>query len=97
MRPSHTTTLLLWFALALLPGCSEIGGIIYESQMRASDAVELDDGSWSDLDLIMSESEKACMAERCVEARADEDTYTACFKETCREKDAATAPAPNAE
>ena len=67
-------------------GCAQIGGAIYEVQMRMSDAVQLEDGTWSEIDLAMSEAERACMATSCSDAKTDGATYTACFKDICRER-----------
>jgi len=78
------TIVLLWVAGGF-SGCAQIGGAIYEVQMRVSDAVQLEDGTWSELDLAMSEAEKNCMAKSCDHAKTDGTTYTACFKDMCRE------------
>ena len=84
MRPGR----FRWFApfcLAIgLAGCGPVGGLVYEVQMRCSDAVALDDGTWSEIDLAMTEGEKACMAASCAESKVDQATYTGCFKQQCR-------------
>lgn len=73
-------------------GCAQIGGAIYEVQMRMSDAVQLEDGTWSEIDLAMREAEKNCMAKSCDHAKTDGTTYTACFKDMCRENRGPKAP-----
>jgi len=79
------------FLTGALAGCTSIGGVIYELQMQFSDAVQLEDGTWSEIDLAMNDVEKACMAKTCGDSKANEATYTTCFKDKCRKKSGSDA------
>mgnify|MGYP006980013048 CR=1 FL=1 len=51
---------------------------------RSDAVVTLENGNRNELMVYMTEDERACMRAKCSDAMADEDTWSACFKDTCR-------------